>query len=423
MLASSTSSAAARRARRLSCRVLGPGGPLDAVVEDASSEGLFIPTARPIAAGAPVVVRLDGSEEQPGLVAWSGRGPLEAAPAPGFAVRFTPPLPRPPLGGRDLHRAGATPLVLVSEDEIEEAGYAIAAERLGELVQPAVGRVMRLGTRRRGAGHWHAAQLSERLLTFPSVEPALVETVVEARLHGLLVLALVDELLHARDRRRFDALLLRLEGDVPAARDPVVDGAVDLWRRMWRRLEELPRFAELAPVLRHDWREVLGALRYARLTVEVPELRTAAALEASEEQRLLVIAGATIDLMASPHVQRRDFGCHRRAAALCARLAWIGGALTTWRRQLDEGPRVGGLLGRALEERVLSPDDVAGASADTLAWLVRASGIERRLLIEWEERRALLAALAAEWPAGRAVDLARRMQSVLVLQLAAARRA
>jgi hypothetical protein len=398
--------------------VLGPDGPLDVVVEDASAEGLFVPTTQPIAAGAPVVVRLDG-DEHPGLVTWAGRGPLESAPTPGFAVRFTPPLEQAPLGGRDSRRRDATPLVLVSEAEIEEAGYAIAAERFGVFAQPAVGRMVRLSSRRRTLGHWRAVQLGQRLLTAPSVEPELVDAVVEARLHGVMVLALLEELALLRDGARFGALAAALAEESPGAGgDSVVDGALALWRRMWRRLEELPRFAELAPVLRHDWREVVGAVRFARLTAELPELRTAAAQAASEEQRLLVMAGGTVDLMASLHVPRRDLGAQRRAAALCQRLTWIGAALTTWRAELEVSRAVSGVIAVALEERVLSADDVASAPLETLAWLVRASGIERRLLCEWEQRRAALAALEA----GGAAERARRMQSLLVLQLAAAGR-
>lgn len=243
----------------------------------------------------------------------------------------------------------------------------------------------------------------------PCVDPGAVEENRVLMTELTMFVTLLDDLIDDRgDADTFEAATDIPDPDATVAPDrPGVDGeyllaAERVWQDLLARLEDAPRRDEFLPLLRADVDRVIDAIRFADTVNRRPGAVTLEALEAHAVHNMAMLAYADLNLMYSPGFDAADLLPTRIVVRRCQRLARIGNWVTTWRRELREGDFTSGVVVAAVEEDVVTPDQLAqieagdGATRRRVVDAIEAAGIESRLLRSWRRTYGRAMALAAE---------------------------
>lgn len=254
--------------------------------------------------------------------------------------------------------------------------------------------------------------LDETLPTFrlSSVAPDHRRRADEGR---LLVSVYVTALNDLSDRREDQAAFETASGipdggaDGAEADDPAVRLAGDAWDAVVDRLEGAPRFDTYLDALLLDLRSTARAQRHAAWSGEHPAKTTYEECLHEQASTMCMDALATVDLMCSPTFDPDEEWAVREAVGLAEPLGRIGNWLTTWERELAEGDLANGIVVKAVEDGVLTVEEVRRARAEpperpAFRRRVRAGGVERAVTRDWQRR--FDRAVAHQWNT-RTVDL------------------
>ncbi|WP_276271107.1 hypothetical protein [Haloarcula litorea] len=208
----------------------------------------------------------------------------------------------------------------------------------------------------------------------------------------MYVTALDDLVEHHGDRETFEAAR-RLVRE-PGAVDPgaaVDDDYFAFVERAWRSfvdgLADAPRFEEFVDVFQYDCRQTLNAMDYSAVVNENPRIANLGGAEHYDTHNMVMFPYADVDLMYSPGFDIADFGTLRDLLWDLQEMARIGNWLTTWEREVAEGDYTAGIVVLALQEGVVSPDELEGAEADgEVVGRIKAADLERRFRDRWAER-------------------------------------
>lgn len=241
--------------------------------------------------------------------------------------------------------------------------------------------------------------------TLSSVEPRHFESALLAKLQLHMTIVLYDDLAdhprHADPELLAALYLLNIDVEPPRVyfaddnRRRTYDLAISLLQGIISLLRSFPLGQELAPMLAFDIHQFYQANRYAALISRAPHLASMEELRALGAHNMGLIASWTIDLMASPGIDRSQVGRCREIFALGQRVGRISNTLATHERELAEGDWTNELI---VGSKNIALDD------------------HRRLLSEEAER--LLSEIAANergvtaFDVGSYVDSLRRVQAL-----------
>ena len=229
--------------------------------------------------------------------------------------------------------------------------------------------------------------------TLPCVLDQYTEQVPANKTLLILFITILDDILERqRDRRTFTELT-KIPFHPSLRRNEVneayVEVALDVWETLEARLREAPAFDRYEPLMRYDIRQAIDAIEYSHMIIEHPGLATMSDLERYESHNMVMLAYADIDLMYSPLDVQADLPTLREAIWTAQLMARIGNWVSTWERELREGDYSSGVVVTALEEGIVSQDELAQLSAgegnaDEVVSRITHSGIETDLLTTWE---------------------------------------
>ncbi|MRG94793.1 hypothetical protein [Polyangium spumosum] len=396
----------------LACRVQHGQQSFVASVSNINERGLFIPAASSPAPGSVVTIHLvcPGGEDivAEGEVRCHGADARPIASTPGFVLRFT----RVSSGDATLQRLGElrndllrrandAPSRLVPLLFLPECSFVAMKERIGRyplspLLESFIQEYQAVGMPHRNKFLWKSTRMGMDVVMFPSVSHDLKPLVNDIKTLGAMADVLLDDLAdEQQDRERLEQLIAlfgrRLTGQgtapVPAA-DPYLEFASSLWERMWDMIERLPRYSEFCRVLQYDWHQVINSMRYSLLVNQIPALQNAAEHDAYVPHNMHMMCNATLDLMCSPEVPLAELGQLRKVALLAQELGRIGNMVTTWEREILSRDFTSGVFAHAVEQGVLSVREIESQPPRTLASQLRDSGVETKLLLTWERKRA-----------------------------------
>lgn len=248
---------------------------------------------------------------------------------------------------------------------------------------------------------WSWVQEGLELVTLSSVPGEFRRTVAIAKQLGVMLNALMDDVADtSQDYELFERLVvLLLDPNLDA------DGANETMRRAQRLrddflalLRTLPRYEEFERFLFFDLRQMANAMRYAQLVNGRIDHLNRSEQELYQHHNMFMMVCATIDLMASPGVERREVGLVRSAATNGQIMGAIGNMLTTWQRELRQADFSSAVFSTAFDQGVVSLEELyaieAGASPEPLEERIIASEVEQTLLDTWGSRRDRVRQLA-----------------------------
>ena len=266
----------------------------------------------------------------------------------------------------------------------------------------------RVGERDRYLWKWIHHALPD--VTLSSVPPACRSEVVDAKLVASMFVVLLDDI----GEKRQDRATLTEASKIPfATESPVTDRAeVDsqtievaetIWRRFERMIGEGPRREEFADVFEFDLKQTLNAIEYSSLVNENLAMANGDESWAYDCHNMMLFTYSNTDLMFSPTFDRADLGTVRRAVNRTQKLARIGNWITTWERELREGDFTSGVVVHALENGIVTNDELyhlreSGGEREVarIVERIRAQGIEEHFLDEWAAIRREVGAFEPE---------------------------
>ena len=192
----------------------------------------------------------------------------------------------------------------------------------------------------------------------------------------------------------------------------------DLWNVLGERVRALPGWEQFQPLWHFDTRQMINALEYVSLCGRYRGLNNLAENRAYLPHNVNLLPFAVIDLMASDY-DPVELG-HVREAVFHAQ-AWgeIGNILAAWRRSVAERDFTRRIFVLAVNERVVTAEELETLPPDQLITRIEASEVERKLLYDCRIHRDHLVQVAAQC---QSVDLsayARGIETFFAMNLAA----
>ena len=228
------------------------------------------------------------------------------------------------------------------------------------------------------------------------------ETVRDTKLLGLMFVSVLDDTAEKHgDRATFEeAAKIPFNHVAPAfdrdgVDEDVLAFAASLWDRVSPRLERAPRMEEFGEIARFDLTQVLNAIDYSSVANEDVAFVTGNELQTYEAHNMMVFAFADLDILHSPAFDRSELASLRRVVERAQRMVRIGNWITTWERELGEADFTSGIVVYALENDIVSVDELRALAADggetvvdEVAEVIRDHDVEDVFLRRWHEELA-----------------------------------
>jgi hypothetical protein len=240
---------------------------------------------------------------------------------------------------------------------------------------------------------------------FPSFRLSAVadEHVAQARTNKTLLtmyVTVLDDVVEDRgDRQTFEAARARRQVGGLDPRDGVeavdhatgVDGETlsfldRLWDAFVDGLADAPRVEEFADVFEYDFEQTMNAIAYSGVVDANPEVATLAGARRYGAHNMVMFPYADVDLMYAPAFETAEFGAVRDLLWDLQEMARIGNWLTTWEREIGEGDFSAGVVVYALEEGIVTHEELRTADREELVARIESHDVEQRFRERWETR-------------------------------------
>ncbi len=260
-------------------------------------------------------------------------------------------------------------------------------------------------------------------ITLSSVADEYGDRVRDAKVVASMYVVLLDDLAESRmDRETFEeASKIPFDHQTVNADRRGVDAtylsfAERVWASLDEALDDAPCRDEFGATFAFDVKQNLNAIDYSYLVNQHLEMATLDESQTYDCRNMMLFTYAGIDLMHSPSFDRDEFGTLRSAVLRAQRMARIGNWITTWEREVHEGDYTSGVVVFALENGVVSCEDLYRARdadspgpADRVVETINDSDVEDIFLHRWQENYAEVKEAASEI---RSVDLDRYLDGM-----------
>lgn len=231
--------------------------------------------------------------------------------------------------------------------------------------------------------------------TLSSVAEEHGQTVRTQKMILTMFVTILDDLVDSRgDRQTFDEArrLVQDPAAVDRSRVAVSDEYFDFIEQLWTEfadgLNDAPRNDEFEDIFDYDCRQTLNAMDYSAVVNENPRIANLGGAEHYDAHNMVMFPYADVDLMYSPTFDLADFGTVRDLLWDLQEMARIGNWLTTWEREIPEGDYSAGIVVLALQEGIVTPEELEAAEDDSAAVIerIRAADVEATFRDRWTQR-------------------------------------
>lgn len=247
-----------------------------------------------------------------------------------------------------------------------------------------------IGIRDRFIWRWIYALLPA--FTLDCVDPDAAATVREQKTVLTMFITTLDDIAeHEKDKTTFEeARKLLLSNGAVDRIDPDADAdTLEFVSRVWTAFEEgftaAPRYEAFSDLFRYDLDQTLDAIEYSWLVSEHPAMANLEGACQNGLHNMVMFPYVDVDLAHSSRFETTDLSALRRTIWDLERMARIGNWVSTWERELRDRDYSSGVLVAALDEGVVTSDELACSSLDTdeLVERIKDSDLETRFLGEW----------------------------------------
>lgn len=199
-----------------------------------------------------------------------------------------------------------------------------------------------------------------------------------------------------------------------------------VWDEIRQTLAEAPHSEELWSVFEFDLKQAMAAIEYSYFVNTNPELATYDELVLYDSNNMMHFPYLDMDLMYADSLPDEELSTLRRAVFQAQRMARIGNWIMTWERELNEGDISSGVVLCALEDDVISIDDIQRAKAQNgsnarqvVIDQIEDAGIEQHLLTQWHQHHNSLVELTEQFETIDITSYANGTETILRHHLAA----
>lgn len=260
---------------------------------------------------------------------------------------------------------------------------------------------------------WLHAVLPE--IELSCVSSADADRLDEAKLLASMFVVCLDDVAEKRrDRPTFEEASKipfasqSVDSDRPGVDADCLVFVTSLWERLEEIVAQAPRAEEFADIFEFDFKQTINAIGYSFVVNRNLEMANPAENERYDAPNMMLYTYVNLDLMHSPSFDRADLAPLRKAALAAQKMARVGNGITTWQRELEEGDFSSGVFACALENGVVTPDELLRAregdeeDVRRVAETILDAGVEDDYFRQWEESYGEMQALES---AATSVDL------------------
>lgn len=232
--------------------------------------------------------------------------------------------------------------------------------------------------------------------TFPIVLGKHQSKVRDVKTIATLFLTLLDDILEKeQDRDTFQEA-----HKAPFPHQTIVNGrdGVDytyvqftnkVWEWLETNLKTAPEYETYEEWFKYDLRQSIAAIEYSYLATSNPGVTTLEEHVRRESHNMMMYPYADIDLMFGKEQSTRDVAILREAVWNAQLMARIGNWLSTWERELREGDFSSGIVVYALQQGVISKQELMDIKTDdtreydTITQRIRETDVEQYFFTMW----------------------------------------
>lgn len=240
--------------------------------------------------------------------------------------------------------------------------------------------------------------------TLPFVPESKREEIHRIKTTATLFITLLDDLLE----KEGDRVTYEEAAKVPLShyatdfnREGIRSEHLRMTSRVWdvirQTLDGTPRSEELWTVFEFDLKQAMAAIEYSYFVNTNPALATYDELVLYDSNNMMHFPYSDIDLMYVDSFPDETLSTLRRTVFQAQRMARIGNWIMTWERELNEGDISSGVVLCALENDVITIEDIKRAKVedDPDAWQriidqINDADVEHQLLVQWRQHHDTL---------------------------------
>lgn len=163
------------------------------------------------------------------------------------------------------------------------------------------------------------------------------------------------------------------------------DFTLRIWNRTLSNIKKYPRFKEFREVFYFDINQVLNAVKYSYLVNTNTALINKTEYLFYLPYNMVTMVYSILDLMCSNNFEVKNLGTLREILIFSQRMARIGNWVSTWEREIQEGDFTNGIIAYGVKSSNIDIKEFKELSVPQKIEKIKNSGLERKLLKEWEE--------------------------------------
>jgi hypothetical protein len=305
------------------------------------------------------------------------------------ALRFDY-LPQPASAFAADGDAADAPRLTLTAEELREIVNEIREVRFSPYLHRWISEYESVG--QRGRFLWQWCLKGVRMITLPSVDPALAEHVVETKMLSILFGTLIDDI---ADREQDSEMLQMAIGAASedwqvaklelwhGKRRSYLELIAGLWHEIWQRCQMYPCLGSYEQLLRFDNDQILNSMRYALLANQCPGLLNVIEHDIYQPHNMQIMFMATLDLCASPSFVSDELGLAREVFWHAQRMGRIGNMITTWEREVLDRDFTSGIFAFAIHSGVLTAEDLRNLPAHEIMALLESAECQDHFVNDW----------------------------------------
>lgn len=233
--------------------------------------------------------------------------------------------------------------------------------------------------------------------TLPSVDSEHEEEVVDYKVIGTVFTTLLDDLVDKKGdmdtfRQAAKIPFDHKEVDYSKGDEDYLEITEQVWEAFESRVEGSPLHEEYEEWLDYDTEQVINSIRHSHLVNEDHEGSNFNETERFDSYNMMMFPYADIDLMHSTDFERAEMGAVRQVVDRTQRMARIGNWISTWEREIEEGDYTSGVVSRAIEDDVVTPEQLEKSqeseqAREEVIREIKEAEIEEELKQDWLQYR------------------------------------
>lgn len=156
------------------------------------------------------------------------------------------------------------------------------------------------------------------------------------------------------------------------------------WNKISKKLQEKPQYERFKETFFFDLKTCFEAMNYTRVVNKNPEMFNQTELKTHDKYGMPLFLFVDIDLMHHTHIEESEIRQIRSTVDELTYIVRVGNWITTWEREIQENDLISGVVGKALQENIITYEEMKQLDSEALINKINNSGIETEMEQSWK---------------------------------------